>query len=48
MNAKLKHKITLSVDEITQDNDALFDAKAGHSTQIAQDHYAKSQYRFML
>ena len=27
MNAKLKHKITLSVDKITQDYDALFEAK---------------------
>ena len=46
MNAKLNHKITLSVDEITQDDDALFDAQAGHSTQIAQAYYAKSQYGF--
>ena len=46
MNAKLKHKITLSVEDITQDDENLFDAQAGHSTQIAQAHYAKSQYGF--
>jgi hypothetical protein len=46
MNAKLKHKIALSVEEVIEDDDTLFDAQAGHSTQIAQAHYAKSQYGF--
>jgi hypothetical protein len=47
MNGKLNHKITLSMDEISQDDeDALFDTQDAYSNQIAQAHYAKSQYGF--
>ncbi|CAO3666915.1 unnamed protein product [Umbelopsis vinacea] len=57
MNGKLNHKITLSMDEISQDDedalfdtqddeDALFDAQDAYSSQIAQAHHAKSQYGF--
>lgn len=33
MNAKLNHKIALTLDEVIQDDVNLFDAQAGHSTK---------------
>jgi hypothetical protein len=46
MNAKLNHKIALTLDEVIQDDVNLFDAQAGHSTQVAHAHYGKSQYAY--
>jgi hypothetical protein len=46
MMTKLKHQIKLSIEEVVEEEETLFDAQAGHSAEVAAIHYAKSQFSF--
>jgi hypothetical protein len=46
MTTKLKHQIKLSIEEVVEEDETLFDAQAGHSAEVAAMHYAKSQFSF--